>query len=107
MNGWGVFQKPVKITWKPEQEISVIEDDQEIILLQMKTKKVQVIEPHVHKETKPYDGKEECAICMNSIDQIYSESPLKNCNHICFHVDCIDSWLKLRQTCPLCRSHAK
>ncbi|GLJ49381.1 hypothetical protein SUGI_1044780 [Cryptomeria japonica] len=45
-----------------------------------------------------------CSICLND----YQESEdilrlLPDCGHM-FHVECIDQWLKLHPTCPMCRT---
>jgi len=43
-----------------------------------------------------------CAICIEQIkvDEWYKQLP--ECEHY-FHADCIDVWLRLRDSCPLCR----
>ena len=41
----------------------------------------------------------ECDICLTN--EVKSLSQL-NCNHL-FHSDCIDKWLKQKDTCPLRR----
>ncbi|KAE8655545.1 putative RING-H2 finger protein ATL69 [Hibiscus syriacus] len=49
----------------------------------------------------PNDGA--CCICLieyGAKDQIRC---IPDCNH-CFHVDCIDDWLRMNATCPLCRN---
>ncbi|KAF7287976.1 hypothetical protein GWI33_000036 [Rhynchophorus ferrugineus] len=57
-------------------------------------------------ETIRYDsdcwkGDTSCAVCLDSFKQ---NDYLKNlpCNHR-FHVCCVDQWLQLHSTCPLCR----
>jgi hypothetical protein len=42
----------------------------------------------------------ECPICLESIEE--EEVQLINCNHI-FHGACINTWLKIKPSCPLCR----
>ncbi|KAK9050756.1 hypothetical protein SSX86_030274 [Deinandra increscens subsp. villosa] len=44
-----------------------------------------------------------CAICLHDADRGQRYRRLPQCHH-CFHVDCIDTWLQSRSTCPLCRS---
>jgi len=43
-----------------------------------------------------------CAICIENIEinEWYKELP--KCEHF-FHADCIDRWLRMRATCPVCR----
>ncbi|TMW57625.1 hypothetical protein Poli38472_003550 [Pythium oligandrum] len=44
------------------------------------------------------DQHTQCVICMNDASEVI-ELP---CGHQ-FHQDCIESWLKMRSTCPTCR----
>ena len=51
------------------------------------------------------DGLEDTALCSICHDTIESDSvcrKIKKCHHI-FHIACIDQWLELKLTCPLCR----
>ncbi|XP_056698406.1 RING-H2 finger protein ATL39-like [Spinacia oleracea] len=44
-----------------------------------------------------------CSICLQERyedDEVCKVLP--GCHHV-FHADCIDQWLKKRQTCPVCR----
>lgn len=43
----------------------------------------------------------ECSVCLSKLEstEIVREF---SCGH-CFHKDCIDSWLKMSQQCPVCR----
>jgi len=43
-----------------------------------------------------------CAVCIEDIkiNEWYKQLP--NCEHW-FHADCIDKWLRLRNSCPVCR----
>lgn len=43
-----------------------------------------------------------CCICLARYgdDEEVRELP---CSHV-FHVDCVDKWLKINATCPLCKS---
>jgi hypothetical protein len=41
-----------------------------------------------------------CSICFENITE---EKLMKtNCNH-CFHNNCMTEWLKIKNSCPLCR----
>ncbi|CAH1451554.1 unnamed protein product [Lactuca virosa] len=43
-----------------------------------------------------------CAICLSDYKSKESLRTIPECNHY-FHVECIDEWLKLNATCPVCR----
>ncbi|KAJ9159707.1 hypothetical protein P3X46_025186 [Hevea brasiliensis] len=47
-----------------------------------------------------------CSICLAE----YSDSDvlrlLPDCDHL-FHVQCVDQWLKLHPTCPICRNSSR
>lgn len=47
------------------------------------------------------NGDDCCSICLEDFDPElkYREMP---CGHI-FHIDCVDSWLEKRTTCPVCK----
>ncbi|MBA0745475.1 hypothetical protein Gogos_008050 [Gossypium gossypioides] len=44
----------------------------------------------------------ECVVCLSKICKGEKLRSLPICHHS-FHLDCIDSWLRVRPTCPLCR----
>ncbi|XP_039049317.1 E3 ubiquitin-protein ligase ATL6-like [Hibiscus syriacus] len=44
----------------------------------------------------------ECVICLDKVCEGEKLRSLPICPHG-FHVHCIDSWLQVRPTCPLCR----
>ena len=43
-----------------------------------------------------------CAICLSDYKPKDAVRTIPECNHY-FHADCIDEWLKLNVTCPVCR----
>ncbi|XP_026424753.1 RING-H2 finger protein ATL20-like [Papaver somniferum] len=43
-----------------------------------------------------------CSICLSEYQPKETLKTMPACNH-CFHVDCIDVWLLLNSTCPICR----
>ncbi|KAI3935136.1 hypothetical protein MKX01_031403 [Papaver californicum] len=43
-----------------------------------------------------------CSICLSEYQPKETLKTLPGCNH-CFHADCIDVWLHLKSTCPVCR----
>ncbi|KAK9682751.1 hypothetical protein RND81_10G094300 [Saponaria officinalis] len=44
-----------------------------------------------------------CSICLSEYKPKEIVRCMPHCNH-CFHVKCIDQWLKVGPTCPLCRN---
>ncbi|KAJ8764807.1 hypothetical protein K2173_010272 [Erythroxylum novogranatense] len=50
---------------------------------------------------KPTDNT--CAICLSEYQPKEALRTIPECNHY-FHVDCIDEWLRVNGTCPLCRN---
>ncbi|XP_061990613.1 RING-H2 finger protein ATL66-like [Rosa rugosa] len=56
----------------------------------------------VVKSCKRSSSWKQCAICMEDFVEGESCRVLPTCDHI-FHLICIDSWLKLHPSCPICR----
>ncbi|KAL6979456.1 RING-type E3 ubiquitin transferase [Sarracenia purpurea var. burkii] len=50
---------------------------------------------------KPSDGT--CPICLGEYQPKETLRTIPECNHY-FHINCIDEWLKMNATCPLCRN---
>ncbi|KAM0072282.1 putative transcription factor C2H2 family [Helianthus debilis subsp. tardiflorus] len=44
-----------------------------------------------------------CAICLCEYKEAEMLRMLPDCKH-CFHLTCVDAWLKLNATCPVCRN---
>ncbi|CAN4087607.1 unnamed protein product [Withania somnifera] len=44
-----------------------------------------------------------CPICLAEYQPSETLRTIPECQH-CFHVDCIDEWLQLNASCPVCRS---
>ncbi|KAF7839907.1 E3 ubiquitin-protein ligase ATL6-like [Senna tora] len=45
----------------------------------------------------------DCAVCLGELEDRDKVRFLPRCQHV-FHPDCIDRWLRLRLTCPVCRT---
>ncbi|KAF3432839.1 hypothetical protein FNV43_RR23941 [Rhamnella rubrinervis] len=43
-----------------------------------------------------------CSICLSEYRPKDTLKTIPHCRH-CFHADCIDGWLRLNATCPICR----
>ncbi|CAN0843766.1 Putative RING-H2 finger protein ATL69 [Linum grandiflorum] len=43
-----------------------------------------------------------CSICLADYRANDTLRCIPDCNH-CFHADCVDQWLRVTATCPLCR----
>ncbi|KDP40569.1 hypothetical protein JCGZ_24568 [Jatropha curcas] len=50
---------------------------------------------------KPNNGP--CSICLSDYKPKDTLRCIPACHH-CFHADCVDEWLKMSATCPLCRN---
>lgn len=46
----------------------------------------------------------DCAVCLRKISSAEPLQVLPTCHHG-FHAHCIDAWLVLHSTCPLCRAN--
>ena len=44
-----------------------------------------------------------CSICLNDYEDSEIVRVIPDCSHM-FHKDCIDEWLRLHPTCPICRT---
>lgn len=43
-----------------------------------------------------------CPICLSEYKPNETLKTIPECQH-CFHANCIDEWLRLNSTCPICR----
>ena len=55
------------------------------------------------KDLKIGKGTLECAVCLSEFEDEEMLRLLPKCDHV-FHPDCIDAWLALHTTCPVCRA---
>ncbi|KAF5761487.1 putative transcription factor C2H2 family [Helianthus annuus] len=44
-----------------------------------------------------------CAICLCEYREVEMLRMMPDCKH-CFHLTCVDAWLKLNASCPVCRN---
>ncbi|KAK8965020.1 E3 ubiquitin-protein ligase ATL6 [Platanthera guangdongensis] len=56
------------------------------------------------QEHKIGKGALECAICLNEFENDETIRLLTKCDHV-FHQECIDVWLDIHVTCPVCRTN--
>ncbi|XP_073016737.1 putative RING-H2 finger protein ATL21A [Primulina eburnea] len=47
-----------------------------------------------------------CTICLSEYKPKETLRSIPECQH-CFHADCVDQWLKLKASCPICRNSPK
>jgi hypothetical protein len=76
------------------QPIQIVQQDQQPI----KKRKLSI------KETKTIESNDDCPICL---ENLLSEDILCYCEHNCgrwFHFDCVEDWINVKKTCPLCRT---
>jgi hypothetical protein len=60
--------------------------------------------PYQHRLGSPAGGDgATCAVCLEDLRGGEMVRSLPECRHL-FHVACIDAWLQMQVTCPLCRS---
>ncbi|KAL9444106.1 hypothetical protein AB3S75_017312 [Citrus x aurantiifolia] len=55
------------------------------------------------QETTTSSSSSDCAICLETFADDETCRIFLVCNHI-FHLNCIDGWLEINLTCPLCRN---
>ncbi|GAV63196.1 zf-RING_2 domain-containing protein [Cephalotus follicularis] len=58
----------------------------------------------VVKGLKIGKGALECAVCLTEFEDDETLRLIPNCDHV-FHPECIDEWLSLHTTCPVCRAN--
>ncbi|GJM98261.1 hypothetical protein PR202_ga15251 [Eleusine coracana subsp. coracana] len=47
-------------------------------------------------------GADDCAVCLGELQRGEDVKQLPACAHL-FHDACVDAWLRLHVTCPVCR----
>ncbi|KAK3130577.1 hypothetical protein QOZ80_6BG0495310 [Eleusine coracana subsp. coracana] len=56
-----------------------------------------------HNATGGGGGEETCSVCLGAFQAGETVRLLPVCLHL-YHVECIDPWLDVHSTCPICRS---
>lgn len=59
--------------------------------------------PIINLTKEEFDLIPDCAICLDKLLQNDSIKRLPRCGHV-FHIVCVERWLRLRDSCPLCQS---
>ncbi|GAA0167925.1 hypothetical protein LIER_22759 [Lithospermum erythrorhizon] len=52
---------------------------------------------------KSHESQVDCSICLGIFEDGEELKTLSPCNHY-YHSKCVDDWLKIKKTCPLCRT---
>lgn len=47
-----------------------------------------------------------CVICMTQYEEDSQARDILKCGHM-FHAECLETWLKVKQKCPLCNQDLK
>nr|KYP47610.1 RING-H2 finger protein ATL2M [Cajanus cajan] len=50
-----------------------------------------------------YDHETTCSICISDYEESEILRMMPQCRHY-FHKDCVDVWLKVHASCPICRN---
>lgn len=66
---------------------------------------VENLKPEPYKGTAR-DNDSQCSVCLTDFELQEEVIKLPNCSHI-FHPPCITNWLKLHDSCPICRTPLK
>eukprot|EP00906_Rhabdomonas_costata_P021103 RCo030664 len=64
----------------------------------------QILDSEVCLDTSMLRVTQSCSVCLDSL-HVGDRGVVLRCGHV-FHKDCLGSWLKLHNTCPLCREEA-
>lgn len=67
---------------------------------------IESFEKHVLGESRRLPGvgpNDYCTICLSEYSSKDIIRCIPECSH-CFHAHCIDEWLRMNATCPLCRN---
>ncbi|CAI5735274.1 unnamed protein product [Peronospora destructor] len=79
-----------------EKTCNVVDEDNKT--QDVKHSEYNIIEEDVVEDTQV----DACCICQDLVD-VWKQGFLSNCDH-CFHFDCIVTWAKVTNLCPLCKT---
>ncbi|KAI4332917.1 hypothetical protein L6164_017787 [Bauhinia variegata] len=89
----------------PHQQISGNYGDPVLMVLGLENPMIEsypkIVLGDSRRLPKPNNGP--CAICLSEYLPKDTVRCIPDCNH-CFHAECVDEWLRLSATCPLCRN---
>ncbi|XP_040988396.1 putative RING-H2 finger protein ATL21A [Juglans microcarpa x Juglans regia] len=85
--------------------VAVVSAQPTIVVMGLDESTIQSYEKLVLGESRrlpgPNDGT--CSICLSEYCNKDILRCIPDCKH-CFHADCIDEWLRMNSTCPVCRN---
>lgn len=77
-----------------------------VVLMGLDETTIESYEKLVLGESRRLPGPNDitCPICLSEYCSKETLRCIPDCKH-CFHVECIDEWLRLNGTCPVCRNN--
>lgn len=77
-----------------------------VVLMGLDETTIESYEKLVLGESRRLPGPNDitCPICLSEYCSKETLRCIPDCKH-CFHAECIDEWLRLNGTCPVCRNN--
>ena len=84
--------------------IAAVSTQPTILVLGLDESTIESFDKLVLGESKRLPGPNgsTCAICLSEYNSKETVRIIPECKH-CFHADCVDEWLRMNSTCPVCR----
>jgi len=84
--------------------IAAVSPQPTILVLGLDESTIESFDKLVLGESKRLPGPNgsTCAICLSEYNSKETVRIIPECKH-CFHADCVDEWLRMNSTCPVCR----